>query len=112
MTSDALETMSLYGPAGSETTSDLGRRVESITGALEAMGLNEQQVMLAVRIEYRKVELSEIWQEEMQREHSIEGIKEWAARRFLELEFVEAMPEDEFEVTVRVHYTPLEGRLV
>ncbi len=90
MSSEALETMSQFGAAGSETTSDIGRRIDNITQALQALGHTDEEIMLAVRIEYRKAELSDSRQEEVRLENSIEGIKEWAGREFMELD----LPED------------------
>ena len=103
MSSEALEAMSQFGAAGSETTSDIGRRIDNITQALQALGHTDEEIMLAVRIEYRKAELSDSWQEEVRLENSIEGIKEWAGRKFMELDIPEDMAVDEFEVTVRAY---------
>ena len=69
------------------------------------MGKSQQEVMMATRVEYVKAALVEEWQVETQQEGTVEGIRDWALRKFGEEDYREFIDmggsPDEVEARVR-----------
>ena len=79
---EGAECLSAYGALGSETGSELDKRVRDIEESLRGMGKSQQEILMATRIEYAKAELVEVWQAETQQAGTTEGIRDWALRKF------------------------------
>ena len=101
---EAAECLSAFGPQGSETGSELERRVRDIGESLHDMGKSSDEVLMATRIEYAKVGLQDLWQVEAQQDGSTEGIRDWALRKFTEDDYSEyiALGGSPEEVEARV----------
>ena len=88
------------GVARSETLSDIGRRTTEVAARLVEVGQSEAEAAVAIKIEFKRKELSEEWLSYVDSTGDTIEISEWAEQRIIEVPPAEETPEDT-EVRVR-----------